>query len=141
MIGLNDERCFCGLSRPDRRREGRLTRELLQKSLASALQSWLAVAGERHRKRRVHCQVAGAGLHVGGKWHQIQYRLLSCGHRRVRQNTKNKYAQAMQSHILSHCPEILHRSVPNLLRLLCSTSFSILSYLGRTAKRIPFGAE
>src|SRR5260370_389631 len=65
VIGLNHERTFSCLGGLDRERKARLMRELLQKSRASALQPRLAVAVERYRKRRVHCQAAGAGLHVG----------------------------------------------------------------------------
>src|SRR5712692_5516480 len=105
VIGLNDECCFCRLGRLEGERETCLTRELLQESLASTLQPRLGMAGECRRKRRVHSEAPCPRLRAGGKRHQIQCRLLSCSHRRVQQDTNNKYAKPLQPRILSHCPK------------------------------------
>src|SRR5258708_38125679 len=90
VIGLNHERCSCRLAGLEGERETRLTRELPQESVAGALQPRLAVAGERHRKRRVHSQASRPGLRARGKRQEVQCGLLSCGHHRVQQNVKNK---------------------------------------------------
>ena len=105
VIGLNHKRCFCCLGRLEGEREASLTRKLPQESLTGALQPRFGIAGKRHRKRRVHSQAPGHRLRAPGKRHQIQCRLLSCGHHRVQQNAKNKYAKTLQPRILSHCPE------------------------------------
>src|SRR5258708_19362290 len=105
VIGLNDERPFSCLRGLECERKTCLTRELLQESFAGAFQPWLGVTRERYRKRRFHCEAARAGLHVGGKRHKIQCRLLSCGHCRVQQNAKHGYAETSYPRFLSHCPE------------------------------------
>src|SRR5205823_6723994 len=86
-------------------RETRLTRELLQESLASTLQPWLGIPGEREGKRGIHAQAACSRLHVRGKGHEIQCRLLSYSHCRVQRTAKNEYAKSLQTRILSHGPE------------------------------------
>ena len=69
VIGLNHERGSCRLGRFEGERETRLTRELQQESLAGTFQPRLGMAGERHRKRRVHLQAPRPGLRTGGKRH------------------------------------------------------------------------
>ena len=65
-------------------------RELPQESFRGALQPRLGIAGEHHRKRRVHRQAPRPELRALGKRHEIRCRLLSCSHRRVQQNARNK---------------------------------------------------
>src|SRR5260370_25200402 len=69
VIGLNHERTFSCLGGLDRERKARLMRELLQKSLASALQPRLAVPvnvienDESTAKLPVpDCMLAGSGI-------------------------------------------------------------------------------
>ena len=105
VIGLNHERGFSGLRGLQRERETCLARELTQESLTGALQAGLDISRERHGKRGVHAQAACSRLHVRGKGHEIQCRLLSYSHCRVQQTAKNEYAKSLQTRILSHGPE------------------------------------